>query len=195
MRPRPLVVAITGGIGAGKSEALAAFARHGAAVASADDIVHRLYRRPDVRDALVARWGSRVLDRQGELDRAAVGRIVFSDREELAWLEALVHPLVVEEQARWREELGDRARLAVIEVPLLYETGAEERFDAVVAITAPAALRRERARVGLEGREDRLLPDDEKTSRADFAYVNDGGLESLDAFVATVVQELEGRRT
>ena len=93
---RPIAVAITGGIGAGKSEALAAFARHGAAVISSDEIVHRLLREDEpVREALRERFGDEVFGEDGEVDRAAIAEIVFADREALDWLEALLHPLVV----------------------------------------------------------------------------------------------------
>jgi dephospho-CoA kinase len=184
----PLNVAITGGIGAGKSEALRAFARHGAATASADEIVHRLYADPEVRQALVERWGEGVLT-GGVVDRKRVGEIVFVDRGELAWLESLLHPLVVSEQARWRGE--QTAPLAVVEVPLLYETGGDARFDAVVVITAPEETRRARTEVAdLAERQGRLLSDEEKARKADFVYVNDGSLEDLDAFVRSVVQRL-----
>lgn len=184
----PLNVAITGGIGAGKSEALRAFARHGAATASADEIVHRLYADPEVRQALVERWGDRVLSGE-DVDRKRVGGIVFADRDELAWLESLLHPRVVAEQARWRAE--QTAPLAVVEVPLLYETGGESRFDAVVVITAPEETRRARTEVAdVAERQGRLLSDDEKAAKADFVYVNDGSLEGLDAFVRSVVQRL-----
>ncbi|HJV29622.1 MAG TPA: dephospho-CoA kinase [Gaiellaceae bacterium] len=185
---KTLNVAITGGIGAGKSEALRAFARHGAATASADEIVHRLYADPDVRQALVERWGEGVLS-SGEVDRTRVGEIVFADRGELAWLESLLHPRVVDEQARWRAE--QTAPLAVVEVPLLYETGGEARFDAVVVITAPEETRRARTDVAdVAERQGRLLSDEEKAGKADFVYVNDGSLEDLDAFVRGVVQRL-----
>ena len=123
-----------------------------------------------------------------EIDRKAVADIVFSDRDELAWLESFIHPLTVEEQRRWRESVD--ARLAVVEIPLLYETGGEERFDAVVVVTAPDDVREARARVPVAGRQERLIPDEEKVARADFAYVNDGSLEELDAFVADVVAKL-----
>jgi dephospho-CoA kinase len=193
--PRPIAVAITGGIGAGKSEALQAFARHGAATISSDDIVHQLLREdPDVRSALLERFGTGILDDAGTIDRAAVSQIVFEDREALAWLEALLHPRVVAHYLSWREALADEPdppAVAATEVPLLYEVGGQSRFDVVVVITAPEEVRRERARVAGAGlREARLLPDEEKVARADFVYVNEGTREDLDAFVAETMRAL-----
>jgi dephospho-CoA kinase len=184
---RPLAVALTGGIAAGKSEALQAFARHGAATISSDEIVHDLYRGDEVlQQALRDRWGERVFA-GGEVDRAAIGHIVFADRDELAWLEAELHPRVRAATADWLAR--QTAEVAVAEIPLLFETGGESRFDKVVVVTAPAELRVER-RGEIADREARLVPDDEKVRRADFAYVNDGTLEELDAFVAGVLEEL-----
>ena len=193
----PLAVAITGGIGAGKSEALAAFARHGAATVSSDQIVHRLLREDeDVRRALLERFGERILDEAGQVDRSAIADVVFPDRKALDWLEALLHPLVVREYLDWREQLGrlpNPPPVCVTEVPLLYEVGGEGRFDKVVVVTAPAELRAQRSQVEAELREPRLLPEDEKAKRADYVYINDGSLEELDAFVAGVMAELTGR--
>ena len=184
---RPLAVALTGGIAAGKSEALAAFARHGAAVISSDDIVHRLYREDEgLQAALREHWGDRVFH-AGDVDREEIGRIVFADRAELAWLEAELHPRVRAATAEWLA--GQRADVAVAEIPLLYETGGEARFDRVVVVTAPLDVRESR-RGALAEREERLVPEDEKVRRADFVYVNDGSLEELDAFVAGVLEEL-----
>jgi dephospho-CoA kinase len=196
---RPVAVAITGGIGAGKTEALHAFARHGAATISSDDIVHRLLREDDdVRAALLERFGTGILDDAGTVDRAAISRIVFDDREALAWLEALLHPRVVAEYLAWREALAglaDPPTVSATEVPLLYEVGGEERFDAVVAITAPEDVRRERSGVSSpEQRETRLIADDEKAGRADFSYVNDGTRQQLDDFVAETMRALEARQ-
>jgi dephospho-CoA kinase len=195
---RPVAVAITGGIGAGKSETLAAFARHGAATISSDDIVHRLLRDDDeVRRELLARFGAGILDEAGTIDRRAIGRIVFEDPQALAWLEGLLHPRVVAEYLDWRERLAELPQpptVSVTEVPLLYEVGGETRFDAVVAVTAPADVRRARSDVAdAQNREPRLIPDAEKVRRADFAYVNDGSLADLDRFVADVVRQLEAR--
>ena len=186
---------MTGGIGAGKSETLRAFERHGAAVISSDEIVHHLLRNdPEVKGAIVERLGEGVLDSDGEVDRRKVGRVVFSDRAQLAWLEQLLHPRVVATYMRWREklaELPDPPAVCVTEVPLLYETGGETRFDAVVAVTASTEVRTSRAiRSDMTLREQRLLPDAEKLERADFSYVNDGTLEELDAFVVGVMAKL-----
>jgi dephospho-CoA kinase len=184
---RPIAVALTGGIAAGKSEALAAFARHGAATASSDQVVHRLYLEDEgLKETLRAHWGDRVF-REGEVDRTAVGAIVFADRGELDWLERELHPRVRAAIDVWLSEQD--ADVAVVEIPLLYETGGEERFDRVVVVSAPADVREQR-RPGLAEREARLIPDEEKLRRADFAYVNDGTLEDLDAFAVGVLEAL-----
>jgi dephospho-CoA kinase len=194
---RPIAVAITGGIGAGKSEALASFRRHGAATVSSDEIVHRLLREdPVVGKALVERLGERILDGAGQIDRAAIAEIVFADREALEWLESLLHPLVVQEYMEWREQLADLPNpppVTATEVPLLYEVAGQDRFDAVVVVTAPPKVRAGRTEVATEEREPRLLPDSVKVAQADFAYVNDGSLDELDAFVGEVMSELEAR--
>jgi dephospho-CoA kinase len=191
---RPVAVAITGGIGAGKSEALAAFRRHGAATVSSDEIVHHLLAADDdVRRVLVEHFGERILGADGRPDRRRIGAIVFADREQLAWLEALLHPLVAREYLDWREQLArlpEPPRVCVTEVPLLFESGAEARFDRVVVVTAPEALRRERRRVPDDDRDARLLPEDDKVRAADYAYVNDGSVDDLDAWVAGVLEEL-----
>ncbi|HEY6032358.1 MAG TPA: dephospho-CoA kinase [Gaiellaceae bacterium] len=191
---RPIAVAITGGIGAGKSEALAAFGRHGAATVSADEIVHHLLATDDdVKAALVERFGDRILGEDGRPDRARIGEIVFADAEALVWLEQLLHPLVSQTYMDWRDALAgleEPPAVCVTEVPLLFEVGSEQRFDKVVVVTAPQPLRAERRRVPHDDRDERLLPDAEKVARADYAYVNDGSLDDLDAFVAGVMHDL-----
>jgi dephospho-CoA kinase len=190
---RPVAVAITGGIGAGKSDALKAFARHGAATVSSDEIVHHLLLRDEVKDAIVGRMGNGVLAPSGEIDRGALGTVVFNDRDALEWLEQLLHPLVSAEYLKWREDLArlpDAPRVCATEVPLLYETGGDARFDKVVVITAPTKLRRMRSEVATEERESRLIDDKAKVARADFSYRNIGTPEELDAFVESVMRSL-----
>jgi dephospho-CoA kinase len=192
--PRPVAVAITGGIGAGKTEALYAFQKAGAATVSSDEIVHHLLRADaEVKEAIVRELGEDVLDDEGTIDRRRVAAKVFGDRAKLDFLEQLLHPRVAAEYLRWREQLAELPnppRVTVTEVPLLYETGGEKRFDKVVVITAPTKLREQRRRVQRDDRDLRLLPDKEKVKRADFAYVNTGTLEELDAWVADVMEKL-----
>jgi len=195
---RPIAVAITGGIGAGKSTALEAFRRHGAATVSSDDMVHHLLATDDaVRDALVERLGSQILGRDGRPDRAAIARIVFRDRAALEFLEALLHPLVSREYLQWREQLAaldQPPAVCVTEVPLLYESGGESRFDRVVVITAPRRLREARRNAPIDEREQRLLPDREKVRKADYHYRNVGTPQDLDAWVAALMSSLSRAR-
>ena len=178
---RPVTVAVTGGIGAGKSEALKAFARRGVPTLSADEVVHRLIAGdPEVRVALQERFGT--------TDRAEIAAVVFADGDQLAWLESLLHPRVRRATAEWLAGLD--AEVAVTEIPLLFETGGQGRFDVVVVITAPEDVRAARTTQARDARNRRLIPDDEKVALADFAYVNDGSLNDLDAFVGRVLERL-----
>jgi dephospho-CoA kinase len=195
---RPLAVAITGGIGAGKSTALECFRRHGAATVSSDEIVHHLLATdPEVKSALVERFGEEILGADGAPDRELIALRVFDDRAALDFLEKLLHPRVSSEYMTWREQLAalpNPPRVCVTEVPLLYEVGAEERFDKVVVITAPRKLREARRGGWKDEREARLVPDREKVARADFAYVNTGTPDELDAWVAGVMATLISER-
>ena len=146
-----------------------------------------------MKRAIVHELGEEVLSDDGAVDRSRVAAKVFADREKLAFLEKLLHPRVSAEYLAWREQLAALPTppvVCVTEVPLLYETGAEARFDKVVVITAPAKLREQRRRVARDDRDQRLLPDREKLKRADFAYVNTGTIEDLDDWVAGVMREL-----
>ncbi len=194
----PPLVGLTGAIAAGKSEALAALARLGAATISADSVVHALLREPDVRQALRERFGDSVAP-DGDVDRARLAAAVFADEEALAWLEALLHPRVGERIAAWHAGLADDVPLAVAEVPLLFETGMEAAFDATVCVVASEEARRERAaRRGtglLEGRAGRQLPQEEKARRATFVVENDGDLAELERRLAELLPLLAaGRR-
>ena len=187
------LIGLTGGIAAGKSETLRAFERQGAATISTDAVVHELQRSPEVVAKMAARWGDEVAP-GGELDRAKVAEIVFADPAELEWLESEVHPLVGGRIVEWIGQLPADTRVAVVEVPLLFESGMDEMFDAVVAVIADDALRSEREQgrdlAALEGRAGRQLTQDEKAERATHVIVNDGSIEDLEARVAELIGEL-----
>ncbi len=148
---------------------------------------------PRSRAALVERLGEEILGEDGAPDRERIAFRVFRDREALDFLEKLLHPLVSREYMAWREQLAklpNPPQVCVTEVPLLYEVGAETRFDKVVVITAPTKLREARRGGWKDDREARLVPDREKAKRADFTYVNTGTPDELDAWVAEVMATL-----
>jgi dephospho-CoA kinase len=186
-------VGLTGGIGAGKSEALAAFERQGIPVLSTDKVAHDILDDDKVRRALVERWGEEIAP-DGTVDRDRVGEIVFADRDELTWLESVTHPRVGEHVLEWRQGLGSDVEIAVVEVPLLFEAAMEGAFDATLAVVADDEIRdarlRERGQAGLAGREDRQLDQAEKVRRADHVIRNDSSLEELDTEVNQLIDEL-----
>jgi len=186
-------VGLTGGIGAGKSEALAAFERRGVPVLSTDRVAHDILDDDQVREALIERWGEDIAP-GGAVDRDKVGEIVFADRDELAWLESVTHPRVGVKVLEWRQGLGAETEIAVVEVPLLFEAAMEDAFDATLAVVAGDEVRdarlRERGQAGLEGREDRQLAQAEKVRRADHVIRNDSSLEELDREVNALIDEL-----
>lgn len=186
-------VGLTGGIGAGKSEALAAFERRGIPVLSTDKVAHDILDDEQVRDAVVERWGEEIAS-NGRVDRDRVGEIVFADRDELTWLESVTHPRVGAHVLEWRQGLGPEVEIAVVEVPLLFEAAMEDAFDATLAVIADDEIRdarlRERGQAGLAGREDRQLDQTEKERRADHVIRNDESLEALDREVDKLIDEL-----
>ena len=186
-------VGLTGGIGAGKSEALAVFKRRGVPVLSTDEVAHGILDDDQVREALVERWGEEIAP-GGSVDRDRVGEIVFADRDELAWLESVTHPRVGAKVLEWRQSLGPEVEIAVVEVPLLFEAAMEGAFDATLAVVAGDEIRdtrlRERGQAGLAGREDRQLDQAEKERRADHVIRNDGSLEELDREVNNLIDQL-----
>jgi dephospho-CoA kinase len=153
-------------------------------------VVAKLYGRPEVRDVVVKRFGRRILAADGSVDRRALGRIVFADATELRWLEGLVLPLVSQEFVRWRDEHERMGTpLLVHEAPTLFEAGVEDRYDTIVAITAPEHVREGR-RPGAAERMAHQLPEAEKAARADVVYENSGTLADLDGFVAGLVERI-----
>ena len=185
-----LVVGLTGGIGSGKSEALAAFAKHGAVTLSSDQMVRELYERDDVRQAVAEHFGADALDAAGSVDRAVIAGRVFSDEAERRWLEGLLLPLLAERFAEWRaERLAAGDQLLVHEAPTLFEAGIEDRYDMIVLVTAPEDVRETR-RPGAAERMRHQLPEAEKAARSDVVYENTGTLEDLDHWVADLVARL-----
>lgn len=193
----PSLIGLTGGIAAGKSEALRILGQLGAATLSTDAIVHELLGSSEVRDRLIQRWGADVAP-GGEVDRGRVGVIVFADPGELMWLESVLHPLVGDRVAEWRRGLEDDVDVAVVEVPLLFEGSLEPIFDRTIAVIADDKRREERASKrgtgNLDERSGRQLSQEEKAKRASHVVVNDGAIEDLEVDLRDLYPRLEGAR-
>jgi dephospho-CoA kinase len=190
------VIGLTGGMGAGKSTALTALERLGAAVLSSDAVVHGLLLQPEVRARIVGRFGPEVAP-DGTMDRTALARCAFANDADRTWLEELLWPLVGARADAWIREVRARnepPRAAVIEVPLLFESGEIDGYDATIAVIAEEALRRERASrrghaLGDE-RAARQLPQEEKARLATFVVRNDGTEQDLERELSEVLDKL-----
>jgi dephospho-CoA kinase len=190
----PLTIGLTGGIAAGKSEALAAFSRLGAATLSSDAVVHELLDSEPLRGRLVERWGPEIAV-DGKLDRSQIGEIVFADPEQLTWLEQQIHPLVGERIGSWLAALPETgAEIAVIEVPLLFEGEMWRAFDTTVAIVTDDEVRRERAAARghalVDEREARQLAQEEKAARAGHVVENNGSVADLEQALSALIEKL-----
>jgi dephospho-CoA kinase len=170
--------------------------RLGAEVLSTDAVVHELYEKNEVKAAVVGRFGSSVAP-AGSVDRAAVAERAFATGENRHWLEELLWPQVGARVAEWRGELGRRSprpKAGVVEVPLLFEAGMQDLFDATIAVIAPEALRAQRSAArghrSLDERLARQLTQAEKAERATHVVVNDGGLDALEAKLSAVLDML-----
>jgi dephospho-CoA kinase len=190
------VIGLTGGMGSGKSTALAALERLGAEVLSTDRVVHELYQAEQVREAVVGRWGSEVAP-DGVVDRAAVAGRAFATDEDRAWLEGLLWPLVGARVAAWIQEVRaarPAPRAAVVEVPLLFEAGLQGIYDATIAVIAEEQVREERAskrgHALADERTARQLPQEEKARRATFVVHNDAGREDLQRELSEILDKL-----
>jgi dephospho-CoA kinase len=190
-------VGLTGGLGAGKSEALDALRELGAATLSTDAVVHELLARPDLRELVSSRLGPGVV-RDGRLDRSAIAERVFADEEARRWLEGVLWPQVGERVAAWRVEVESATptpRAVVVEVPLLFESGMDAMFDRTVAVVADEAVRVKRAgrrgHAALAERTGRQLTQEEKAQRADFTVRNDGSRDELRQTLSLVLGKLE----
>jgi dephospho-CoA kinase len=192
----PPFIALTGGIGAGKSTALAALERLGAAVTSSDAVVHELYGSDSVRDAVTARFGPEVAP-DGVVDRGELAARVFASDADRVWLEQLLWPLVRERIAGWREQAVRQEpspRALVVEVPLLHEAGSDHLYDATIAVVADEQLRTERALArghrAVAERDLRQLSQQEKAARSTFVVVNDGTIEELEHKLSSILAKL-----
>ena len=193
-----LRVALTGGIATGKSYCLARFASFGVPVIDADQLARDAV-APGSRalDEVTARFGPAILRSDGSLDRASLGRIVFNDRAARADLEAIVHPEVYRRISEWLATLPPRTRVAIADIPLLFETGHTHDFDRVVVVACDPReqLRRIIARDGLSERDararlDSQWPIEEKEARADYVIKTDGSVADTDSEVRTVYELL-----
>lgn len=191
------VLGLTGSIGMGKSATAALFRDLGIPVHDADDAVHRLY-GGRAAPAIEAAFPGTVRD--GIVDRARLGSAVIGQPDRMRVLEAIVHPLVREEEERFLSAAAAGAALAVLDVPLLFETGGEGRCDAVLVVTAPPAIQAARvlARPGMDPDKfaallGKQMPDAEKRRRADFVVDTGSGFPAARAAVAAIVRELADR--
>jgi dephospho-CoA kinase len=189
-------VGLTGGMGAGKSTALAVLERLGAATLSTDAVVHELYASADVRDAVAARWGAEVAP-DGVVDRRAIARRAFASPQERAWLEGELWPRVAARVAAWRAEVGQREPppvAAVVETPLLFEAGMDAIYDATIAVVADEDVRAARAaargHVASDERAARQLSQEEKARRATFTVHNSATVEELEHQLSDVLGRL-----
>lgn len=185
-------IGLTGSIGMGKSTVARLFAAQGIPVFDSDAVVRALQ---DRGGGLIGPIGERfpgsVAD--GILDRDRLAALVLGNPSELAALEAIVHPAVQAERARFLDRNGDAPAL-LFDVPLLFETGAEEQFDHIIVVTAPEAEQRRRvmARTGMDARKldailARQIPDREKRERADFVIDNGGSIEATESQVESIL--------
>ncbi len=190
-----MIVGLTGGMGCGKSTVAALFAERGFRRLDADQVVREeLLIDPDVVTAVRAQFGDTVLDREGRIDRAKLGEVVFSDDAALAWLEQLLHPRL---QSRWEKVYAAaRGQKFIVEVPLLFEKQLQNRFDFTVCVTTSSdlQLRRLEQRGVPPGiarqRLAKQLPLARKCELADFVILNDGTLEFLREQVSELARRL-----
>ena len=189
------VLGLIGGIGSGKSCVAAAFAKRGARVISGDQAGHEALKQPEIRDQVEKRWGKGLIDEKGEVNRRALGRIVFAKQEELRALEAMVFPWIGQ---RLRDEIAAAARdvqvpLIVLDAAVMLEAGWNNVCDRIVYVHAPrdARLRRLAETRGwtakeVEARESVQMSLTEKATRADFAVDNSGSPEELERQIEAI---------
>ena len=197
---RPYVIGLTGSIGMGKTETLGLFAAQDIPVYDADAAVHRLY----ARDGAAVKPGGKTFPaavKDGAIDRAALSRLIEQDPEALKTLERLVHPLIAAERERFIDAAARAgARIVVLDIPLLFETGTDTQVDAIVVASAPSHIQHERvlARRGMTPEKfaflhARQVPDAEKRAKAHFVVVTDKGLDHAAGQVRLILDEIRAR--
>lgn len=195
-----LLIGLTGSIGMGKSETAKMFMALGVPVYDADAAVHAIYERGGAAvEPIRAVFPSAIVD--GAVDRKELSKAVLGLPEEMKKLEAIVHPLAGQAQIDFlRKAEADGHEMVVLDIPLLFETGGENRVDVVVVVSAPYHIQRERVLARPDMTEAKFaaihakqVPDDEKRQRADFIVDSSDGLEKARATVASIVEELKGR--
>ncbi len=189
-------IGLTGGIGSGKSTALAGLERMGCAVLSTDAVVHELYSSPDVVRAVTGRFGADVAP-GGVVDRSVLAERAFASAEGREWLEQLLWPKVGERVVAWKaaaERSDPPPRAIVVEVPLLFESGLDRGYDATIAVISDEAVRAGRAsgrgHRALDERAARQLSQEEKAARSTYVVVNDGDIAELEQKLSAVLDKI-----
>lgn len=200
-KKKPLLLGITGGIGCGKSAAGAALESLGVAVLDADHEAHRLMRKGlPVHGLIVEAFGSGMVSADGEIDRAKLAAVVFADRSKLERLNSIVHPAVRQGWREWAKARRAEGRDAAVIIPLLYEVGETEGWDAVICIAASDDIARARLRARgmndrqIDGRMQAQMPLAEKCRRADYVILNNGTVEELKQNVENTLKEIQNKR-
>jgi dephospho-CoA kinase len=195
----PPFVGLTGGIGSGKSTALAALERLGCAALSTDAVVHELYGEADVVAAVRDRFGDDVAP-GGMVDRSVLAERAFAAPQGREWLEGLLWPKVGERMVEWKaaaERAEPPPRAIVVEVPLLFESGMDHGFEATIAVIADEGLRAARADArghrALDERAARQLSQEEKAARSTYVVVNDGDVPELEQKLSEVLDKMTNR--
>lgn len=192
-------IGLTGSIGAGKSTVAKLLRKSGYVVIEADAIAHEgLKKGTPTYDLIVNKFGSGIVDSNGEINRSALGRVIFGDETSRAWLEGVLHPMVQKRVRDLREQLQKKGdAMAFYEVPLLFEKGLQNQFDKIVVVWVSTKVQEQRLQARnawtseeIAQRNQSQWPVGEKVKLADFSINNDGELAELEKTVAELIKKL-----